>query len=79
MELAPPDELYAGVTIGMEQKIFHHESQTRHTLMSDDGMDVFAQAMEMFLAGEVMGMTMSIITGMKLKRYQLDILAMNQA
>lgn len=79
MELAPPDELYAGVTIGTEQKIFHHESQTQHILMLDDGTDVFAQAMEMFLAGEVMGMTMSIITGMKLKRYQLDILAMNQA
>ena len=79
MELAPPDELYAGVTIGMEQKIFHHESQTRHTLMSDDGMDVFAQAMGMFLAGEVMDMTMSIIIEMRLKLSQMDILVMSQA
>ena len=78
MELAPPDELYAGVIIGTEQKIFHHESLMQHTLMLDDGMDVFAQAMGMFPAGEVMDITMSIITEAKLKKYQLDILAMNQ-
>lgn len=79
MELAPPDELYVGVIIGTEQKIFHHESQTQHILMLDDGTDVFAQAMGMFLVGEVMDMTMSIIIEMRLKLSQMDILVMSQA
>lgn len=46
----------------MEVQPLHHELLTQHILILVDGMVASEQMMGMFLVGEVMDMTMSIIT-----------------